>query len=164
MSETGRIKRKWMAHYINTSTSGTAAYSRLGKDLEEYTIELNPNVETKKNIFGENTVTVDSYEPSASIEPYYAVIGEPLFERLQKIADERQTLDDLVTDTLEVHLWEEPTSGAYVAYREEGIIALSSYGGDTAGYQLPFTVHSTGNRQKGTFNITTKTFTPSVTL
>jgi len=67
----------------------------------------------------------------------------------------------LKTTVLEVHLWE--TSGAegsFVAYSEEAIIEVSSYGGDTTGYQIPFNVHHTGNRKKGTFNVTTKTFTP----
>lgn len=84
-----------------------------------------------------------------------------MFIRLQKIIDERQTLDDLKTTVVEVHLWEEDktASGSYVAYREEAIIEVSSYGGDTTGYQIPFNVHHTGNREKGLFNLSTKTFT-----
>ena len=34
-----KIERKYMAHYLNTvfaGDTGTAAYVRLGKDLEEY--------------------------------------------------------------------------------------------------------------------------------
>ena len=46
-----------------------------------------------------------------------------------------------------------------VAYKEDGIIEVVSYGGDTTGYQIPFNVHSTGNRVKGTFDLATKTFT-----
>ena len=46
-----------------------------------------------------------------------------------------------------------------MAYREEVIIEVSSYGGDTTGYQIPFNVHHTGNRVKGKFVLATKTFT-----
>ena len=83
-------------------------------------------------------------------------------ERLQGIIDERQTLDDLKTTVVEVHLWESASgaAGSYVAYREDVIIEVSSYGGDTTGYQIPFNVHHTGNRVKGTFALETKTFTP----
>jgi hypothetical protein len=160
---TGKIKRKYMAHYIDAAPiAGPASYVRLGADLEEYTVEMNANVNTTQNILGENSTSIDGYEPQASVEPYYAVIGDPLHTRLQKIVDERQTLDDLKTTTVEVHLWEEDavTTGSYVAYKEDAIIEVVSYGGDTSGYQIPFNVHNTGNRVKGLFALTTKTFTP----
>ena len=38
-------------------------------------------------------------------------------------------------------------------------VCIVSYGGDTTGYQIPFNVHYTGVKTKGTFNISTKTFT-----
>jgi hypothetical protein len=162
MAEVGKIKRKFMAHYIDAATvAGPSSFIRLGSDLEEFTIELNPNVETKSNILGESTTSIDGYEPQASVEPYYAVIGDPLHTRLQKIVDERLTLDDLKTSTIEVHLWEEDatTTGSYVAYKEDAIIEVVSYGGDTTGYQIPFNLHNTGNRVKGLFALATKTFT-----
>nr|DAJ65101.1 MAG TPA: hypothetical protein [Caudoviricetes sp.] len=161
----GKIKRQFMAHFINTAAPGatTAAYVRLGSDLEEHNVEMNANVETKNNILGETSVNLDSYQPQASVEPYYAVEGEPLFTRLQAIIDERQTLSDLVTDIVEVHLWDEDTGTpkTFTAYREEAIIEVSSYGGNTTGYQIPFNIHYTGNRVKGKFELTTKKFTPS---
>ena len=81
---TGKIKRKFMAHFIDAAFPGSDAtdYGRLGKDLEEYNVEMNANVETKSNILGETSVNLDSYQPQASAEPYYAVVGDPLFERL----------------------------------------------------------------------------------
>ena len=83
----------------------------------------------------------------ASADPYYAEIGEPLFDRLQDIVDERQT-DDLKTSVVEVHLWEpvEAADGTYVAYKEDAIIEVSSYGGDTTGtrFRLMCTILETG--------------------
>ena len=32
-------------------------------------------------------------------------------------------------------------------------LAVSSYGGDTTGYQIPFNVHYTGVKTKGTFDV-----------
>lgn len=161
MSEVvGKIKRRFMANFINAAEpGGTAVYERLGKDLEEYNVEMNANVETKNNILGETSVILDSYQPQASVEPYYAEVGSALFDRLQGIIDERQTLDELKSDAVEVHLWEVATAGAYTAYKEEVIIEISSYGGDTTGYQIPFNLHYTGVRTKGMFNVSTKTFT-----
>lgn len=159
---TGKIKRKYMAHYIDSAIAAPAVYNRLGTDLEEFVIEMNANVESKNNILGETSKSIDSYEPQASVEPYYAVVGDPLFARLQNIADKRLTLDDLKTTTVEVHLWEEDatTSGSFVAYREDAIIEVVSYGGDATGLQIPFNIHNTGNRVKGLFDLASKAFTP----
>lgn len=156
-----KIERKYMAHYVNTATGSaeTAAYTRLGKDLEEYSAEMSAEVEKKKNILGETSVMVTSYEKSGTVEPYYAEKGDPLFTRLQDIIDNGSVLDDCNTDVVEVHLWETEASGAYPAIKENAVIEVTSYGGDNTGYQIPFNLHYTGEKTKGTFNITTKTFT-----
>lgn len=155
-----KIERKYLAHFINTATgSATANYVRLGKDLEEFSAELSADVQKKKNICGESSIMVASYEKSGSVEPYYAESGDPLFERLQAILDGNLVLDDCNADVVEVKLWETATSGAYPAIKEEVVIEVSSYGGDNTGYQIPFNLHYTGVKTKGKFNPTTKTFT-----
>lgn len=161
------IERKLMAHYIDAGFGGdgggsyTPSYVRLGKDLEEYNVELNPDTETSKNILGESTFKHKGYEVSADADPYYAEKGDALFEKLQEIVDNRSTGDACKTTAVEVHLWEAETSGAFPAYREDCYVVPTSYGGDTSGYQIPFTVYYTGNRVKGTFNPKTKAFTPA---
>lgn len=157
-----KIKRELMAHFVNAAlpSEGEAKYEWLGDDLEEYNTEMNANVDTKGNIKGKTSVSIDSYQPQASVEPYYAAKGSAMFERLQNIIDERLTLDDLKTDVVEAHLWEEKTeSGSYVAYKEEALIEVSSYGGDTSGYQISFNLHYTGKRVKGTFDVDNLKFT-----
>lgn len=157
-----KLERKLMAHFLNvTPSTETATYHRLGKDLEELNVELNPEVETKKNILGETSVNVSSYEAQSSVEPYYADKGDGLHEFLQDIIDNRKVLDECKTDAVEVHLWEETgkDTGIFTAYKESVIIEVSSYGGDNTGYQIPFNVHYIGDRVKGTFNLSAKTFT-----
>ncbi|WP_302377449.1 hypothetical protein [Gemmiger sp.] len=159
-----KIERKYMAHYLNANFAnddGTAGYVRLGQDLEEYSPELSANVEKKNNILGNTTVTIDSYQKQGEVSPYYAEKGDPLFEKLQTIIDGDLVLDDLKTDIVEVKLWGEESAGAYPAIKEECYIEVSSYGGDTTGYQIPFNVHYTGVKTKGTFDVSKKTFTPA---
>ena len=159
-----KIERKYLAHYLNATFAndeGTASYTRLGKDLEEYSPELSANVEKKSNILGETSVTIDSYQKQGEVSPYYAEKGDPLFEKLQTIIDGDLVLDDLKTDIVEVKLWDEASAGAYPAVKEECYIEVSSYGGDTTGYQIPFNVHYTGVKTKGTFDVSKKTFTPA---
>lgn len=158
-----KIERKYLAHFINTAAPGegaAAAYERLGKDLEEFSTELSAQVDTKKNILGETSVLISSYEKTSSVEPYYAEKGDALFTRLQDIIDNQMVLDDLKTDVVEVKLWEGEDNGTtFPAYKEEAYIEVTSYGGDTTGYQIPFTLHFTGNKVSGTFDVASKTFT-----
>ncbi len=157
-----KIERKYMAHYLNAAfanDSGTASYVRLGADLEEYSPELSANVEKKNNILGQTSVTIDSYQKQGEVSPYYAEKGDPLFEKLQAIIDNDMVLDDLKTDIVEVKLWNEESAGAFPAVKEECYIEVSSYGGDTTGYQIPFNIHYTGVKTNGTFDVTKKTFT-----
>lgn len=154
-----KIERKYLAHYIDASFGGeTTNYIRLGKYLEEYQEELNPDVEVNKNILGEQSVQHNGYEVQSDVDPYYAEEGDPLFERLSEIANERLTGDDCKTTKIDVLL---SSSGTVEwAYREDVYIVPNSVGGDTSGVQIPFTIYNAGNRTSGTFDLTTKTFTP----
>ena len=74
-----KIARKLLAHYINAAPpvegqpAAEAVYVRLGKDLEEYNPELSAEVESKKNILGESSINISSYEKTGSVEPYIEV-------------------------------------------------------------------------------------------
>ena len=157
-----KTERKLMAHLINgTPNTESPTWERIGADLEELNIEMNAEVETTANILGETSVKLAGYQPQASIEPYYADPDTALSKLVQGIVDGRKMLDEAKTDVLEVHLWEGNSSTGFTAYKESAIIEIVSYGGDTTGYQIPFNLHYLGDRVKGTYNMTTKTFTPA---
>ena len=151
-----KIERKYMAHFLEVDDQ----YIRLGKDLEEYSPELSAQVEKTRNILGQTSVNIVGYEKSGSVEPYFAEQGDPLFEKLQSIIDGDLVLEDCKAAMVEVKLWE-AAEGGYPAIREECFLEITSYGGDTNGYQIPFTVHYTGVKQSGRFDPAAKTFTPS---
>ena len=150
-----KIQRKYMAHYLEAEEG---KYVRLGADLEEYSPEMSANVEKTRNILGQTSVAVTGYEKSAAVEPYFAVEGDPLFERLQQIIDGDLVLEDLKTRVVEVKLWKQTDTG-FEAVQEDAYIEVTSYGGDTTGYQIPFTVHYTGNKVRGVFDPQSGTFT-----
>ena len=155
-----KIERKYMAHFLNAAKPGEeAVYERLGQDLEEFAPELSAQVETKKNILGQSSVVISGYEKTAAVEPFYAQEGSAVFSRLQEIIDGDLVLDELKADVVDVKLWDENENGEYPAIKETVYLEVTSYGGDTTGYQIPFTIHYTGNKVKGTFNVSTKTFT-----
>jgi hypothetical protein len=158
----GKIERKYLAHFLDASFgSENTNYVRLGKDLEDYSDELNPDVEITKNILGEQNVVHNGYEVQSEVDPYYAYTGDALFERLAKIANERLTGSDCITTKVDVLMNEKGT--VEWAYREDVWVIPSSVGGDTSGVQIPFTVYNAGNRVSGTFDLSTKKFTESTT-
>lgn len=158
MPEMNKIERKYLAHLIDANfNKGETNYIKLGEDLEEYSIELNPDSETKKNILGETKTVNKGYEPSGSVETYYAYENEPLFEQLAKIANERLTGSDCKTTVIDILIKADGT--VEWAYREDAIIIPKSIGGDTGGVQIPFEIHYNGNRVKGNYDFETKKFT-----
>lgn len=156
------IERKYLAHYIDANFGkSTASNYRLGKDVEEYNIEMNGEVESKKNILGENSVTHKGYDPSASLDTYYGDYDDTLTNSLLDIVNERKTGDSVRTTVVDVLLKLGSTGEVEVvsAYREDVIIDVKSVGGSTEGVNIPFDIHYAGNRVKGSFDTTTKTFT-----
>lgn len=153
-----KIERKYLAHFIDASFGGeTPNFVRLGKDLEEFIEELNPDVEVKKNILGEQNVVHNGYEVQSEVDPFYAYTGDPLYEQLVLIANERKTGDACKTTKVDVLLNEDGT--VEWAYREDVYVVPNSVGGDTSGVQIPFTVYNAGNRVAGTWDTKAKTFT-----
>lgn len=152
-----KIERKYLAHYIDAGFGSTTNYVRLGKDLEEYNEELNPDVEIEKNILGEQNVNHNGYEVQSEVDPFYAYVDDPLFEQLAKIANERLTGDDCKTTKVDVLLKADGT--VEWAYREDVYVVPNSIGGDTGGVQIPFSVYNAGNRVSGTWDVSTKKFT-----
>ncbi|MBR2210472.1 MAG: hypothetical protein IJ896_03225 [Fibrobacter sp.] len=155
-----KIERKYLAHFIDASFGGnTTNYVRLGKDLEEYNEELNPDVEVNKNILGEQSVQHNGYEVQSDVDPFYAYEDDPLFERLAAITNGRLTGDDCKTTKVDVLLASDGT--VEWAYREDCYVVPNSIGGDTSGVQIPFTIYNDGNRTAGTWTANTNTFTPT---
>ena len=153
MPDTQKMQRKFFQTYVDSSMNGTTpSYYRLGKDLEEFNVEMNPDTETGKNILGESTFTHNGYEISAEADPFYARQGDDLFEALQGIIDTQAQYEGCATTLIEVHLWDAgTTSGTYKAFKQNVYLVPTSYGGDTSGYQIPFTVNYVGEKTAGYF-------------
>ena len=155
------IERAWLMHYIDTSFNGeTATYERIGEDLEEYAVNLNPEVETKKNIWGENSTKVKGYQPQSEVGTYYAKKGDALFTKLMDIAMGRKTGDALKTTVVDVIV---DSDGKQIsAHKCTVTIIPQSYGGGTECVNVPYQIHYNGTPVSGTWKADTKTFTVGV--
>ena len=160
-----KAERKYLAHYLDSAFDRTyeaANYVRLGKDLEEFSVELSPDVETSKNILGENSVKHNGYEATSTADPVYYEYEDALTEKVMEVAMLRKTGDECRSSYVEV-LLKPGADGAEPevirAVREDVYVIPTSYGGDTSGVQVPFEIRFAGNRKEGTFDIKTKKFT-----
>lgn len=153
-----RMERKYLAHFIDATFGGvTPNYVRLGKDLETYNEELNPQVEIRRNILGEQNVIHQGYQVQSTAEPFYADQNDPLFEPIAEVANERKTGADCQTTRVEVLV--DAEGNQIWAWREDCWVVPNAVGGDTSGVQLPFNVYNAGNRVPGVFDMSQKTFT-----
>ena len=157
-----KLARKALAHYIDGSFggSGSPKWYLIGKDIDDMSVELNPDTESTENILGETSVKDNGYEVSMSADPYYADPADEIYAKIKDIAMNRLKGDECKTKILEVVIDKE--TGPFDAWIEDCIVKPQSYGGDTSGVGIPFDVLFNGNRKQGTATISDRvpTFTP----
>ena len=158
-----KIERKLWQTLLGIPGEGSVfTYEVIGKDNEDLKEEMGASVSKTKNILGENSVSVDSYEPTMSVDPYKADSGSDTFTWLKKIVDGKLTLGKCETHVVDVDLYAIATVGAYPAIKKGVVVEVKSIGGNTEALQIPYDLHYTNADVKGTFNPTTKAFTPTV--
>lgn len=149
----GKLKRSAHLFYVDASFGGTAPdWFLVGKDVEEMSVELNPDTEQVKNILDETSINDNGYEPSIDVDTYYANPSDGAFyDKIKDIAMNRLTGEDCMTKVLEVLV--DKTTGSYDAWQEDAMIKPQSYGGGQGGISIPYNVAFCGNRTKGTSTI-----------
>lgn len=156
-----KLARKAIRHFLDGAWGkGEAEWYWLGKDNDDLSVELNPDTEVTKNVQGETSVKDNGYEPSMENDPFYANPDDSIYPHLRDIALGRLVGDDCKTKILEV-IVEDDAATNHLAYTENVVVKPTSYGGDTSGAQIPFTISFDGGRTKGYVSLTGKT--PSFT-
>lgn len=151
-----KLERKALVHYLDsTFAAETPVWFCMGKDMEELSVELNPDTEQKENVLGETTTSDKGYTPSISADPYYANPDDTIYPKVLDIAMNRRKGDACKTKILEVII-EDTTAASHKAWQEDVIVKPTSYGGGTEGVNIPYTVSFDGNRVEGTVVITNK--------
>ncbi len=158
--DVGKLKRSYLLHFIDASFGGeTPNWFLIGKDIEDMSVDLGPETETKKNILDETSISDNGYEPKFDADTYYADTNDSIYAKIKDIAMNRLTGEDCKTKVLEVLI--DNKTGPYDAWTEDCVVKPQSYGGSQGGVNIPFNVAFAGNREKGTATITNKvpTFT-----
>lgn len=150
-----KLNREALAHYLDTAwnkkvaDASKAVFEILGEDIEEMSVEMNPETEQKKNILGQ-TKTIDSgFTPTMSADPWYANTESKLYPHMKEIVFDQLKGDERKTLMLEV-IVENTEAETHTAYLREVKVTPTSYGGGTEGFNIPFTVDFDGAYVKGT--------------
>lgn len=159
ISGTGKAKRESAILFMDV---GESEYEAIGKDNDDLTRERNNEVESQKNVLGETEVTVTNGNQVTSVDPFKFRRDSKIAQILYKIDKENLDGSDVEYPFIEVFTEDKETSGEYAAFKQTGAIDLKSWGGDTSAVAMPFDINWKGARTHGTFNPTTKTFTPTV--
>lgn len=155
-----KLKRSHLLHYINSDFTGeTSAWFLIGKDNEELSVSLNPDVSQVKNILDETTTEDNGYTAELDVATYYARPEDAIYPKLKEIAMNRITGSDCETEILEVIV--DKTSGSYDAWKEKVIVKPQEYGGGTTGVNIPYNVYFNGDRVKGSVTFEAETHVPT---
>ena len=155
-----RITEDQFIRFIDTTPSSQTPTWALVAAVEEggAGIEYNPNVDRVKFIVNKNATTNHtSNDKQMGVDTYLAYKGDPC----HTFAEAGRDKLNYKTRLLEVDLWNE-TSGSYKAKMSNATLVVSSYHGDTIG----FNVNADGDPVEGTVTIANQvpTFTPSASL
>lgn len=146
------------------------AWTCLGKDSDDLSIDMNPDTEQTKNVQGETTFVHNGYTPSLANDSYIARSEDSIYTNLQKIANTLAVDDETISATLLVAtLDEEVKEAATKTLTGEGFkvpvkVVVDNDGGSTSGYGIPFTIYEDGARVQGTVTVTDKKPTFSATV
>jgi hypothetical protein len=156
-----KIKRSLVQTFIDI-TPLTPSYSLIGDGVKSGKIAYNPKVLEEVHINDDSaTVEVESYAPKFAVTAT-AKLGDAAFTYIDGLRIARAVLDAAETDIVNVWMYKAGGPTAYPAEKQAVSIAIEDFGGDGGtAIQISYTINYIGDPIPGTFNATTKAFTPS---
>lgn len=154
--------REKLVHYLNIGTEDAPKYVLLGDGISSLTEEFNPESGTKQYIHQANgTTSIKSYTPSISVEKEY-IKDDELQDWINEKIKILPTGSAAQADYIRINLLEESNEGVYPAVKRKCSYQFDNIGGD-AGSELMnnMTLGGIGDGIQGTFDVATKTFTPT---
>lgn len=157
--------REDLKHFIDTSMGATeASYELLGDGIESLTEEMNPEEETKHYInMSKASNSIKSYQRSFEVDKEDCV-EDNVQTWIDGLVDKLPTGASAKTSFVRLRLRDavSGSAGTYKAIKVPCTVSVSSSGGDGGDYvHNVISVKQCGEDIPGTFNISTKTFTPS---
>lgn len=157
---TGKIKREEHLIAMNVGTAEAPEIELIGKDNDDLSRTLNNEVESKRNVLGETETEVTQGNHVTTVDPFILRRDSKISAKLEAIYDNDLELDDVVEEFYDISKYDEVSTGKYKAFKQKGAIDLKSWGGQKS-LGAPFDINWVGKKVHGTFDPSTKTFTPT---
>ena len=160
------IARELLLLYLNTGTKDAPVWSPIGKRVEDSSMELDWQRESKKDIMGNTYNTMKKPVITQTFEPWELAKGDTAQEKVWQLAFVEQNAQALCNmDVLVVHAYAGAANTAVFAERNEASsIEVTGLGGAGGGnIEMPITVTYGGTRTVGTAAMAggSVTFTPA---
>lgn len=154
------VAREMLIAYLNTGESGTPTWSPIGKRVEDSSIELDWQTETKVDIFGDTYTTGKKATKTQTFDPCELDGADKAQQKIWNLGIKENNVNALLNqDMLIVHLYAGTANTAVFAERYSACSVLpSGLGGEGGGsIGMPIDVTYGGTRTTGTAAISAGT-------
>lgn len=143
-------RNQWMTFLDTTPNAGSMNLEVLGIGITDYAVDYNGDVENEKWIIEKNSRAIHKSNQKQSSSSQTMYKNDPCFEFVKNGRDKT----NYKTHIVDVDIWDE-TSGTYPAKLSDGIVVITSFGGEDA--IIEYDLHYNGDPIEGTvtFNATT---------
>lgn len=135
-------------------------WTLIGKDTDNLSYALNPDVSTDKNVLGETTVNHNGFKPELAVDTYYARTEDAIYEPILDIAMNRRNDEEHTSAWLLEAVLDEEVKNSDIktltgkAWMEKCVVVPQETGGaDVSAFGLPFNVNPDGGRVEGTVSV-----------
>ena len=145
------VERKLLILYLNTGTNQPPTWSRIGKRVEDSSMEYDWGEESKTDIFGETYTTMKSPVITQTFDPCELDAGDTAQVKIWNMAIKDQDVAAMTNnDMLVVHTYAGTANTAVFAVRYSSCMVKPSGLGGSSNVGMPIDVTFGGTRTKGT--------------
>ena len=145
------VERKLLILYLNIGTNQSPTWSRIGKRVEDSSMEYDWGEESKTDIFGETYTTMKSPVITQTFDPCELDAGDTAQVKIWNMAIKDQDVAAMTNnDLLVVHTYAGTANTAVFAERYSSCMVKPSGLGGSSNVGMPIDVTFGGTRTKGT--------------
>lgn len=155
------VSRSELLSYMNTGTGSTEAYNLIGEGFTSMSESKNAKEYSRQYIHEQTERTdVVGYAPSISysVDVY---TNNPVIDHIRKITDQELIGTAAQVDIVTVETFSGTDNTACTAYKRKYAIIPDGKGDGTDALVYTGTFKAVGDIIPGTFNVSTKAFTPT---
>lgn len=163
MSAVKVIQRHEFADYLNCGTSATPDWELMGTGFTSLNESPNAQTNTKKYVNEKSSTTsITQYQTEFAYDADL-ISSEAAVIKLYDTGRNHKTGSDAVLEYIRVELWDPATENSTTEFKARKFNVANSVS-DISGdddIQVSGTLHAQGDPVDGTFNVSTKVFTPA---